>query len=377
MTTKELVKGEPLTIQTEQRAITITFDDVHRYLCPKASDAEIGLFLKVCQSQGLNPFARDCYLVKYTDDEPAAIIIAIDAFEKAAETCKEFKGYEAGVVLKQKPGQLEFREGTLLMDDEKDQLAGGWAKVYRSDRDKPFYAAVNLSEYRKFTRSGQVTRFWREMPATMIRNVALRHALKEAFPNRFAGLYTTAEIELPPEGELPPALEKDGKPYWKKLWARVKKELGLTPEQARELLHVDSIKKELIDAGWTAEKIWDELVIAVRLQKATEVKPAQGTEAAEEGIFEEKAGAVAPVEAEKQPGTAAPAKPKGVSAAPADSPRDVDIRMARGAASKLKWDNNRLMKELKDRTQYTRFEDTPDQELHDFASKLVDLAECA
>jgi len=104
----------------------------------------------------------------------------------------------------------------------------------------------------------------------------------EAFPSLFAGTLATAEVAedhdvlpeseyLPmPEGELPPALEKDGEPDWKKFWAKVKSELGLTTEQARELLHVDSIKKDLIDQGVTMEKIWDSLVNALQGQKDRE-----------------------------------------------------------------------------------------------------------
>lgn len=255
MTNKELINKEPVTIQTEKKPIIITFDDVKQYLCPRANDAEIGLFLKVCRSQNLDPFAREICLVKYDDDEPAAIIIAIESFEKAAENCPEFKGYEAGIVLRQKSGQLEFREGALFTDYEKDQLVGGWAKVYRKDRDKPVYAAVNLSEYRKFTPSGQPTRFWQQMPATMIRNVALRHALKEAFPNRFAGLYATAEFEVR-EGELPGAYKKNGEPYWKKWWAR-QKEKGLNDEDVHNILGVTSLKQDWLDAGKTFEEAED------------------------------------------------------------------------------------------------------------------------
>jgi len=261
-----------VTIATQERKITLTFDDVKKYLCPRASDPEIALFLKTCQSLGLNPFARDCYLVKYTDEEAASIIIAIDAFLKAAETCLDYAGHEAGVILKKENSHLDFREGAFVLEEEEKQLVGGWAKVYRKDRDKPFYSAVNIKEYQKFTRQGKPTRFWNERPATMIRKVALSHALREAFPNRFAGMTTTAEYEEIPEGKLLPVLEKGGKPDWRKFWAMVKSELGLTPEEARLLLGVGSIKEELIDAGWTMEKIWDELVKARRLQQTTETE---------------------------------------------------------------------------------------------------------
>jgi len=266
--------SQAVVIKSEQREITISFNDVKRYLCPLASDAEIGLFLKVCASENLNPFRKDCYLVKYSKDQPASIIIATEVFLRSAENSPDFNGYEAGIILspidpKDKP---EFREGAFLMDGEEKRLVGGWARVYRKDRARAFYSAINIKECIKYTKYGKPTRFWEEMPATMVRKVALSRVLREAFSNRYSGTYTTAEIEPPPEGELPPALEKNGKPDWKKFWARVKSELGLTTEEARHLLEVNSIKKELIDAGWTMEKIWDELVIALRLQKATEAK---------------------------------------------------------------------------------------------------------
>jgi len=274
MVTKER-ETEKAIIQVgaEERKLTITFNDVKKYLCPKASDAEIGLFLKVCASEQLNPFAREVYLVKYTEDQPAAIIIATETFVKAAETCPEYDGAEAGIILKDTAGKLEFREGSFLLDDEAKNLAGGWAKVYRKDRTKPTYAAVNIRECMKYTRSGKPTRFWEDMfwedmPATMVRKVALSRALREAFPNRFGGTLTTAEFEEMPEGQLPPAFERDGKPHWKKLWPRVKSELGLTEEEARQLLGVKSINEELINQGWTPGQVWDELVKRLKEQQS-------------------------------------------------------------------------------------------------------------
>jgi len=269
--------------EAEGRKITITFEDVRKFLCPKASDAEIGLFLKTCQAEGLNPFSREIYLVKYKEDQPAAIIIATEAFLKAAESCPEYDGAEAGIILKDATGKLEFREGSFLLEEEEKNLVGGWAKVYRKDRAKPTYIAVNINECIKYKRGGERTRFWEDMPATMVRKVALSRALREAFPNRFGGTLTTAEFEEIPEGELPPAFEKGGRPDWSKFWAKVKSELGLTPEDARVLLGVDSIKEELIDAGATMEEIWDQLVAA---QQAAQGKRAQAEDTDKEQLAE-------------------------------------------------------------------------------------------
>jgi phage recombination protein Bet len=303
------------TVKTEEKAIVeykgekipITFRDVKNLICPLASDQEIALFLKTCQSLQLNPFERELYLIKYSEKDKATIVIAIDSYLKAGEINPQFDGYEAGIIL-DFGGRLEFREGAFLLDNERPQLVGGWAKVYRKDRTRPFYVAVNKKECLRYRRDGTLTEFWtEEKQPSMLRKVALKRALVEAFPSLFSGTISNVDYEAMPEGQLPPALEKGGKPDWKKFWARVKSELGLTAEQARLLLQVDSIKEELIDAGWTMERIWDELVAALQKDKA---KPEP------QRIVDVKTGEVITQEEETEAhkdeeptGTVAPAKP--------------------------------------------------------------------
>ena len=262
-------RQEKAVVTWQQREITVTFNDVKKYLCQKASDQEIVLFLKTCQGLGLNPWVREIYMVKYKEDEPAAIIIATEAYLKSAETCAEFDGHEAGIVLKDTAGKLEFREGAFLLDEEENKLAGGWAKVYRKDRTRPFYAAVNIKECEKYTREGRPTRFWREMPATMVRKVALSRALREAFPTRLGGLFTTAEYEEIPEGELPPAYEKNGEADWKKWWAR-QKEKGLSVDDVHDILGVSSLKEDWLGTGRTLEEAEEIIAASLPLCKQAE-----------------------------------------------------------------------------------------------------------
>lgn len=285
-------------IKPDQQAITITASDVRNYLCPKASVQEITLFLKTCQTEALNPFAREIYLIKYDEKSPAAIVISIDAFLKAAEMNDKYDGHEAGIILN-KPQGLEFREGSFTLENEEGDLAGGWAKVYRTDKKRPFYSAVNIKEYQKFTTDWKTgerrpSRFWNEMPATMIRKVALEHAFREAFPNRFANITTTAEWTEVTEGELPEAFTRDG-PDWTKFWTKLG-ERGITDIQAHALLQVGSIKKDWVDQGKTLEEAFDLIV-----KRAEE---AEWRELASESPV----GAAAPSETTKQP--QAPAKTK-------------------------------------------------------------------
>ena len=66
MTATELQKREKAmpNVAAEKEKISVTFEEVKKYLCPKASDAEVGLFLKVCQAEKLNPFSHEVFLVK-------------------------------------------------------------------------------------------------------------------------------------------------------------------------------------------------------------------------------------------------------------------------------------------------------------------------
>ncbi len=269
-------KGEP---------ITITFQEVKRLICPLATDQEAAIFLKMCQSLNLNPFASEIYLVKYSEKDKAAHIIAIESYSKAAELNPQFDGYESGIVLDY-GGRLEFREGAFLLDKERENLVGGWAKVYRKDRSRPFYVAVNKRECIKYRKDGSPTEFWsEEKRPSMLRKVALKRALVEAFPSLFGGgAISTAEVDyelLPsevsevvpkpqgetPEGELPPAFEKNGEPDWKKWWAR-QKEKGLDPEEVHSVLGITSLKTDWLEQGRTLEEAED--IINDALEKASQ-----------------------------------------------------------------------------------------------------------
>ena len=61
------------------------------------TDQEIYYFLGICKARQLNPFVKDCYLIKY-GSEPAAIVTAIDFYRSRARAQKDCVGWEAGVI---------------------------------------------------------------------------------------------------------------------------------------------------------------------------------------------------------------------------------------------------------------------------------------
>jgi len=169
--------------------IELTADIVSRYILTgnaQATDAEIAGFLQVCKARGLNPLARDAYLVKYGQNSPASTIVSKDYYNRMATEQPTYDGFDAGVVVMTPNGETDYRDGALVGYGE--VLLGGWATVYDKGRSHPVKAVVGLNEYS----TGKA--LWGSKPATMIRKVAFVQALREAYPATFQGLYDESEM---------------------------------------------------------------------------------------------------------------------------------------------------------------------------------------
>lgn len=155
------------------------------------TDGEVMMFLSLCRYQHLNPFLKEAYLIKFGSTDPATIVTGKDVFTKRADANPNYKGKKAGVVVLKKDGSVEEREGTMVLPDEK--LVGGWAKVFIKDKE-PEYQSVSFEEYAGRKKDGTLNSQWSKKPATMIRKVAVVQALREAFPDRFQGMYSQEEF---------------------------------------------------------------------------------------------------------------------------------------------------------------------------------------
>lgn len=183
--------------QADGQEIVITDADIAQTLCPdgRATPKEVKLFVELCKAQRLNPFTREAYLIKY-GNQSASIVVGKDVFLKRAAKNPAFQGYKAGVTV-WRDGKLERRQGSMV--GSKEHLVGGWCEVYVEGYRAPMFDEVSLSEYQA-TRTGKdgkavPTRQWAKMPGTMIRKVAIVHALREAFPDDFSGMYDESEMQ--------------------------------------------------------------------------------------------------------------------------------------------------------------------------------------
>ena len=191
---RELAKYE-----AEGQQITITDVDVRKVLCdnPNVTDAEMKMFVELCKAHKLNPFIKEAYLVKY-GDKPATIVTGKDTFMKRAFRNPRFKGLEAGVTVINRDGFMERRPGSMV-GGKTERLIGGWCRVHVDGYEVPMYDEVSLEEYMGRKRDGSPNGQWAKMPGTMVRKVAIVHALREAFPEDLGGMYDSSEmgVEIP------------------------------------------------------------------------------------------------------------------------------------------------------------------------------------
>ena len=164
---------------------------------PNVTDQEIIAFAALCKAHGLDPFLKEAYLIKYGKGK-ATIVTGKEVFTKRAYRHPRFKGMEAGVTILTVDPQtgmqrLHRRDGSMAIAALGETIVGGWAKVYIDGYEHPVFDEVSFDEYAA-RRDGNLTGQWAKMPGTMIRKVAVVHALREAFPEEFQGLYDSVEM---------------------------------------------------------------------------------------------------------------------------------------------------------------------------------------
>ena len=170
---------------------------VKRYLVSgqgNVTDQEIMYFMKLCKARNLNPFVKDAYLIKYTDKDPATVVVAKDAIEKRAIQHPQYNGKKVGIYVENKEtGELIKREGSIFRKD-KEELVGAWCTVYRKDWKYPITKEVNFDEYIQKKKDGTPNTNWENRPVTMLTKVAIVQALREAFIEELSGMYEAEEM---------------------------------------------------------------------------------------------------------------------------------------------------------------------------------------
>lgn len=188
------VKKDSVTYEVNGLSVTLTPQIVRDYLVSgekeRVTIQELAMFINLCKFSKLNPWLKEAYCIKF-GSEPATMVVAKAAFEKRAEDHPAYDGQDAGIIVVAEDGEVIYRKGTLKLPNE--ELVGGYAEVWRKDRNHSYRIEVSFEEYAGRKKDGTLNGQWSKKPATMIRKVALVQALREAFPKSFEGLYTAEE----------------------------------------------------------------------------------------------------------------------------------------------------------------------------------------
>ena len=189
-----------VTYKVDDQEIKLTPKIVQDYLVGTTAQItmpEFKLFTELCKVRKLNPFLREAYLIKYSNSQPASIVVGKDAILKRAVLNPSYNGMKSGIIVINEKGEVIDRKGTFKLDNE--TLVGGWAEVFRKDWENSIYCSVSLSEAIQKKGNGEPNSNWTKQPATMIEKVTKVRALREAFVEDLGGMYEAEEmnVELP------------------------------------------------------------------------------------------------------------------------------------------------------------------------------------
>lgn len=193
-------------ISTTNSAITLeSLQTVKNIIAKGATDQELVLFAQYCNRTGLDPFSNQIHFIK-RGDKPT-FQTSIDGYRSVASRTGEYEG--------QTPVMWCGEDGIWVdvwLKTTKPVAAK--AGVFRKGFKEPVIAVAKYSSYAVTT-----NQLWNKMPEVMLAKVAEALALRKAFPNVLAGLYSDEEMDQanPQEPTVPAEAKKETKPAEKKV----------------------------------------------------------------------------------------------------------------------------------------------------------------
>lgn len=168
-------------------------DLIKTQIAPGVTDGELKLFLHVCKSRQLDPFAKQIYAIvrEQWDSETRSrkkkmvMMTAIDGFRLSAR--------RAGVEAIDEP-EFEY-DARLISNSNPLGLVKAAVKVWRRDVQRATVGVAYWDEYVQTNRDGQPTGQWPKMPRTMLAKCAEAQALRKAAPEELSGLYAPEEMD--------------------------------------------------------------------------------------------------------------------------------------------------------------------------------------
>lgn len=166
-----------------------------------ATDGDLQVFFHVCQRTGLDPFARQIYMIgrqsserdeggNWTKVTKQTIQTGIDGYRLIGRRAADAR-----------------RQRISVSAPEWAHEDGTWRPVWRTAwgvpvaarftimrDDEPFTAVALFDEYKQTKRGGELTQMWQQRPAGQIAKCAEALAWRMAFPQDLSGIYVEEEM---------------------------------------------------------------------------------------------------------------------------------------------------------------------------------------
>lgn len=189
----DLMIGETQTAFTPQQTAMLQHVGVEG-----ANEADLNVFFHQCKRTGLDPFARQIYMIgrpsknRKTDrwETKQTIQTGIDGYRLIGRRAAD----RAGDSIKIHPPQWAHPDGGW-----RDVWIREWgnpvgARLTIERGGEPFTATALFDEYKQTKRDGGLTSMWAQRPAGQIAKCAEAAAWRMAFPQDLSGIYTDAEM---------------------------------------------------------------------------------------------------------------------------------------------------------------------------------------
>ncbi len=198
---------------------------IKRTIAEGASDDELALFIAQCQRTGLDPFSRQIYSIQRQVYDPKlnrkvsrmVTQVSIDGLRLIAERSGLYAGqvgpYFSGPLPAIRAEQEDPAEHSERVDLMRNQEGVGnysvWSDIWssttypfaakvgviRKDFAEPLFSVAYWSEYCPIF-DGKPSLMWSRFPTLMLAKCAEASALRRAFPQELAGLFTPEESRL-------------------------------------------------------------------------------------------------------------------------------------------------------------------------------------
>lgn len=195
--------GTALSIMDGQTEFTTAQVTVLQQLgVDQASREDLAVFFHQSVRTGLDPFARQIYMIGRWDGRAKrmkqTIQTGIDGYRliarRAADQHHESLGYT---------DTLWCGEDGAWRDVWTSKEAPAAAKVTVMRAGQPFSATALWNEYVQTNREGAPTPMWARMSSTMLAKCAEALALRKAFPQDLSGIYTSEEMQQADNNSTP------------------------------------------------------------------------------------------------------------------------------------------------------------------------------